>query len=63
VSGTPTDPSLDVTVRTTEDADLARLRHRIEAEALTHARQALDNPRLVARLDLAATDHRSSRVS
>jgi len=63
VSGTPTDPSLDITVRTTEDADLARLRHRIETEALTHARQALDAPRLPVRLDLTATDHRSSRVS
>jgi hypothetical protein len=63
VSGTPTDPSLDVTVRTAEDADLARLRHRIETEALTHARQALDTPRLPIRLDLTTTDHRSSRVS
>jgi hypothetical protein len=63
VSGTPNDPSLDVTVRATEDADLARLRHRIEAEALTHARHALDTPGLPVRLDLTTTDHRSSRVS
>jgi hypothetical protein len=63
VSGTPTDPSLDVTVRTTEDADLGRLRHRIETEALSHARQALDTPGLPIRLDLTTTDNRASRVS
>lgn len=62
VAGTPTDPRLDVSVRTTEDADLARLRHRIETEGLAHARQALDTPRLPVRLDLTTTDHRSSRV-
>jgi hypothetical protein len=62
VSGTPTDPGLDIAVGTTEDADLAQLRQRIEAEALTHARAALDTPRLPIRLDLTTTDHRSSRV-
>ena len=63
VSGTPTDPGLEVAVRTTEDADLAQLRHRIETEALIHTRQALDAPQLPIRLDLTTTDHRSSRVS
>jgi hypothetical protein len=62
VSGTPTDPSLDIAVRTTENADLAQLRHRIDTEALTHARQALDTPQLPIRLDLTTTDHRSRRV-
>jgi hypothetical protein len=63
VSGTPTAPGLDIAVRTTEDADLARLRQRIETEALTHARQAIDTPQLPIRLDLTTTDHRSSRVA
>jgi hypothetical protein len=63
VSGTPTDPSLDIAIQTTEDADLARLRHRIETEALTRARQTLDTPQLPIRLDLTTTHYRSSRVS
>jgi hypothetical protein len=63
VSGPPTDPALDITVRTTEDADLARLLHRIETEALTHARHALDAPRLPVHLDLTGTDHRAGRVT
>lgn len=63
VSGTLTAPGLDIVVRTTEDADLDRLRHRIETQALTHARLALDTPHLPIRLDLTATHHRSSRVA
>jgi MFS family permease len=63
VSGPPTAPALGITVRTTEDADLARLLRRIETGALAHAREALDAPRLPVRLDLTATDRRAGRVS
>jgi hypothetical protein len=62
VDGTPTDPRLNLAVGLDEDADLVALRHRVEAEGLTHARQALDRPDLPIRLEMTVTAHRSSRV-
>jgi hypothetical protein len=47
------DPELVLTVTTATSADLAALRRRIETEAIAHARQALGQPSLPVRLDLA----------
>jgi hypothetical protein len=63
VYGPPTDPHLAVTVRLDRDADPAATRQLIEARALTHAREALDHPRLPIRLDLTVTGHRGARVA
>ncbi len=53
VIGDGRDPELVLTVTTATSADLATLRHRIETEAIAHARQALGQPSLPVRLDLA----------
>lgn len=55
-------PGLVVTVTATSTADLGRLRKRIEADALAHARQALDNPSLPIQLDLRVNNTQSTRV-
>jgi len=62
VDGNPSDPRLNLAVGIDEDADLVVLRHRIETEGLTHARQALDRPDLPIRLEMNVTGHQSSRV-
>lgn len=62
VNGTPAEPHLAITVRLDRDADAAAVRQRIEAEALAHAREALDLPRLPIRLDLTVTNSRGARV-
>ncbi|MEP6851041.1 MAG: hypothetical protein ABJA87_00010 [bacterium] len=49
-------------VTAADTADLARLRRRIETEAFTHARTALDNPSLPIRLDLAVGNATISQV-
>jgi hypothetical protein len=61
--GDPGRPRLVVTAILEETADLAALRHRIETEALTHARTALGNPALPVQLDLTVTTRRATRVS
>jgi hypothetical protein len=61
--GDPGRPRLVVTAVLEETADLAALRRRIETEALTHARTALDNPDLAVQLDLTVTTRRATRVS
>jgi hypothetical protein len=61
--GDPVSPRLVVTAILEETADLATLRQRIEAEALTHARSALDRPDLPVQLDLTVTSRRAARVS
>jgi len=52
VIGDGRDPQIVLTVTPAPSADLPALRHRIETEALTHARQALSMPSLPVRLDL-----------
>jgi hypothetical protein len=52
VIGDRRDPEIVLTVTTAPSADLAALHHRIETEALTHARHALTNPTLPIQLDL-----------
>jgi len=56
------DPHLVVRVTLLSSADLARLRTRIEDEALTHARQAAGRPELPIQLDLGISATRSSRI-
>ncbi len=60
--GDELDPELRLRVRLDARADVAGLRRRIEADAVAHARQALDAPRLPVRLDLVVTDKKASRV-
>ncbi len=62
VLGDSTAPRLVVAVVATRNADLTRLRRRIESVALVHARTALDNPALPIQLDLAVTTSTSARV-
>jgi hypothetical protein len=61
--GDPTAPTLVLTATVEERADLPALRRRIEANAIQHARQALDNPDLPVRLDLAITDRQAQRAA
>jgi hypothetical protein len=61
--GDPGSPRLVVTATLEETANLVALRQRIETEALTHARAALDDPALAVQLDLTVTTRRATRVS
>lgn len=56
------DPSLVVEVSLEHNADLPRLRTRIENGALTHARHATGNPELPIRLNLTITNKQASRT-
>ena len=51
VIGDATNPQIVLRVTATQTADLAALRHRVETEALTHARQTLGDPGLPIQLD------------
>ncbi len=62
VLGDSGDPSLVVTVTAARSADLAALRARIEAEALSHARSALGKPDLPIQLDLEVSNRTAERV-
>jgi len=61
--GDPLAPTLVVTAILEESADLPALRRRIEAHAVRHARQALEDPRLPVRLDLTITSRQAQRVA
>jgi hypothetical protein len=63
ILGDPTDPELVVAVTLAQTADLAELRHRIQTEALTHARQALGNPYLPIQLDLDVSRYALQRAT
>jgi hypothetical protein len=52
IIGDSRDPRIVLTVSPSTAADLPALHHRIETEALAHARQALDKPALPIQLDL-----------
>ena len=52
IIGDGRDPQIVLTVSPSPVADLPALHHRIETEALAHARQALDKPSLPIQLDL-----------
>jgi hypothetical protein len=61
--GDPRAPTLVVTATLEESADLPGLRRRIEANAVEHARQALDDPELPVRLDLTVTTRQAHRAA
>jgi hypothetical protein len=63
VLGDPDDPALVVTVGASRSADLAALRHRIESEALSHARQAVGQPGLPIQLEIDVSNRDLERVS
>lgn len=63
LTGTDTDPQLNLRVQLDDRADVSALRDRIETGAIGHARQALDAPHLPVRLDLVVTDKKAARVS
>jgi hypothetical protein len=63
VLGDPGDPELVITVTASRSADLAALRHRIESEALSHARHALGKPDLPIQLDIEVSNRPPGRVS
>jgi hypothetical protein len=50
--GDASNPQIVLSVTATQTADLSALHHRVQTEALAHARQALDNPGLPIQLDL-----------
>ena len=52
VTGDRRDPHIILTVTPAPSAELPALHHRIETEALTHARQAISKPSLPVQLDL-----------
>jgi len=56
-------PKLIIAADVEESADLAALRRRIEAEAVAHARTALERPELPVQLDLTVTNRRGRRVA
>lgn len=62
VHGDPQSPRLGVRVTLTDDANVARVRDRIEQEALAHARESLDAPTMPVTLDLAVSTHTGRRV-
>jgi len=62
VVGDPQDPRLGVKVNLTDDARVAEVRERVEREALAHAREALDAPRMPVVLDLAVSTRSGPRV-
>jgi hypothetical protein len=61
VLGDRLEPTLAIDVTTSRRADVAYLVQRIEREALTHARQALEKPHLPVRLDITVTDKAATR--
>jgi hypothetical protein len=61
--GDPASPELVVTVTAARSADLAALRHRIETEALTHARHALGKPDMPIQLDINVSNRTPERVT
>jgi len=62
LTGDDRDPDLALVVSLEDRADIAGVRRRVEAEAVSHVRQALDTPELPVRLDLRVTTRRGSRV-
>ncbi len=56
-------PTLVITASLEAGADLPALRRRIEANAVRHARQALDDPELPVQLDLTVTDRQAQRAA
>ena len=63
VLGEPAAPSLVIEVKASRRADLPALVLRIEQEAISHAREALESPGLPVKLDIAVTDKGVARAT
>jgi hypothetical protein len=63
VLGDPKDPTVAIDVTATRRADLPGLIERIEREAISHAREALERSHLPVRLDMAVTDKGGARAT
>jgi hypothetical protein len=61
--GDAADPTLVITVTALRDTDIATLHDRLESQALSHVRQALDQPDLPIQLDLKVAGRTNARVS
>lgn len=61
--GDQSNPTLVITASLEEAGDLPSLRRRIEANAVRHAKQALNSPNLPVQLDLTTTNRQASRVA
>jgi hypothetical protein len=62
VYGDSIQPRLGVKVNLTADARVAEVRRRIEQQALAHAREALDAPKMPVTLDLGVSGKSGPRV-
>jgi hypothetical protein len=62
IIGDAKDPQIVLTVTATQNADLPRLHHRLETQALAHARQALGRADLPIQLDLDVSRRPSGRT-
>jgi hypothetical protein len=63
VLGQECEPSLAIEVTASRRAELASLIERIEREAITRARQALERPALAVKLDVAVNDKGVARAT
>ncbi len=61
--GRPTDATLVIEVSASRRSDLPALLQRIESEAISHAREAMEQPDLAVKLDIAVTDKGVTRTS
>jgi len=62
VQGHPRDPRIALTVTANADTDLPALQQRIEGEALSALREALERPALPVRLDLSISSKAPART-
>ncbi len=62
VQGHPRDPRIALTVTANADTDLPALQQRIEVEALSALREALERPALPVRLDLSISSKAPART-
>ena len=63
ILGDPTSPTLAIEVTASRRANLPALIQRIEREAITHARAALERPELPVKLDISVNDKTVARTS
>lgn len=63
IIGDPSDPEIVLTVTARQTADLPALHHRLESEALAHARQAVGKADLPIQLDLDVSRRPAKRTS
>lgn len=62
ILGNPHDPTLAIEVNASRRTELRPLIERIENQAITHARAAVEDPELPVKLDISITDKAVSRT-